>query len=134
MENKNCFVKKASVAPVQLVQGQADHVENSKNASGSISFKQLLELAGASDPKERNGVKTYRGFTFKYPEEILNLVPDHFQMVSEWCYDTFRVVWISERDLSLFTYVEGDLVLELCENMEVFNEKIEKTSEFYEEH
>lgn len=122
------------MTPVQLVQGQVVNVENCKDASGSISFKQLLELAAASKPKNRNGVKTYHGFTFKYPEEILNLVPDHFQMVSEWCYDTFRVIWISERDLSIFTYVEGDLILEVCENIEVFNEKIEKAAEFYAEH
>ena len=67
-------------------------------------------------------------------QDILDLVPDHFWMVSEWCYDTFRVVWISKKHLSIFTYCEGDLVLEICENMEVFNENIKKAAEFYKEH
>lgn len=120
MENKNYMVKMQQVPEKQI----------SKN----LSFKQLLDLVSVSDPVETNGVKIYRGFTFRYAEDILDLVPDHFWMVSEWCYDTFRVVWISKKHLSIFIYCEGDLVLEICENMEVFNENIKKAAEFYKGH
>jgi len=44
------------------------------------------------------------------------------------------VVWISKKYLSIFTYIEGDLILEVCDNIKVYNEKLENVSEFYKEH
>lgn len=100
----------------------------------SLSFHELLILANKSQPEKKQGYRIYRGFTFRYPEEIMHLVPDHFHIVEKWCYDTFRVVWISKKYLSIFTYCEGDLILEVCESMEEFKKEIKRTTEFYREH
>lgn len=126
MENRNFCVKNEYRTPILA------SVECKENPD--LTFDQLLKLANASKPEERKGLKIYKGFTFKYAEEILDLVPAHFWMVEEWCYDTFRVVWISKKYRSIFTYCEGDLILEVCESMGVFEEQLKRLSEFYKDH
>ena len=100
----------------------------------TLSFHEFLEITNEDQPENKTGYKIYRGFTFQCPGEITQLIPDHFQLVEKWCYKTLRVVWISKKYLSILTYCEGDLILEVCESMEYFKKEIQRTSEFYREH
>ncbi len=130
MKNQKFLVKKGLATQIPIANRKnIDAIKQEK-----ITFKKLLKLANASAPLQNNGVKTYRGFTYKPAEAILDLVPGDFWMVEDWCDHTLRVVWISKKYLSIFTYIEGDLILEVCDNIKVYNEKLENVSEFYKEH
>ena len=99
----------------------------------TISFNELIGLTDNDRPENKTGYTIYRGFAVQCPGEILHLIPDNFYIVEKWCYKTLRVVWISKKYLSILTYCEGDLLLEVCESMERFKKEIKRTTEFYKE-
>jgi hypothetical protein len=100
----------------------------------ALPFNEFIKKTFKDNREGIDGYKLYQGFTFKYPEEIISLVPEHFQLVEEWCYGTFRLVWMSEKNLSILTYCEGDLILEVFENVKNFEMELKSTGEFYKEH
>lgn len=100
----------------------------------TLSFHELVEITNQDRPENKTGYVIYRGFTFQCPGEILQLIPNHFHLVEKWCYKTLRVVWISKKYLSILTYCEGDMILEVCKSMKYFKKEIKRTAEFYREH
>ena len=94
----------------------------------TLSFNQLLSLASATPPEERDGYRIYQGFTHRNPDEIRKLIPDRFYKVEDWCYGNLRAVWISKRHLSIFSYCEGDINLEIFDDIKVFNEQLQKSA------
>ncbi len=51
----------------------------------TLSFHEFLEITNEDQPENKTGYNIYRGFTFQYPGEITQLMPDHFQLVEKWC-------------------------------------------------
>ena len=97
----------------------------------SLSFSKLMRLADEGEPEHRKGSTAYRGFTIRTPLEFMHFVPDTFHLVNEWSCGDLRVVWISEKDLAIFTYCEGDLLLEIYDNPEEFQAGKKRTANYY---
>lgn len=74
----------------------------------------------------------YRGFCPLHDYTMIK-VPENFKIVSHWCYYPYRVVWVNEKELSVLTYVEGDLFLSVFKTQEAFKNDIVRSEEFYKE-
>lgn len=100
----------------------------------TLSFNQLLEMADEHPPERRNGYKIYRGFTFRHHTGIMHLIPDQFHLVEKWSIEPYRIIWISKKYKSIFSYCEGDIILEVYETMEDFKKHIKNAADYYKEH
>ena len=99
----------------------------------SLSFSKLMELAAQGESEHREGSVIYRGFTFRTPREFLHFIPVDFKLMSKWSCSELRLVWISAKDRTIFTYCEGDLVLEVYDDAEEFRRGMKRTEKYYEE-
>lgn len=99
----------------------------------SLSFSKLMELAEQGDIEHRTGSVVYRGLTFRTPREFLHFIPSGFKLMSRWSCGELRVVWISAKDRAIFTYCEGDLILEIYDDAEKFRKGLKRTEKYYEE-
>ena len=61
-------------------------------------------------------------------------IPDGFDEYENWSDGDYRRVWVSDTEMAIFTYCEGDLSLEVLETERQFRASLRKAGEFYEEH
>lgn len=89
----------------------------------TLSFNELVEITNRNQPENKTG-----------PRRNIAANPGPLPPRRKMCYKTLRVVWISKKYLSILTYCEGDLILEVCDNIKYFKKEIKRTVEFYKEH
>lgn len=78
--------------------------------------------------QETDGCITYKAYDFG---EASPLESDWYEMV-EWGEHSFRRVWVSREYMSIFTYCEGDVILELFSKEEKFLEELGNCVKYYQ--
>jgi hypothetical protein len=87
---------------------------------------QQLELI-----KNEEGRELHKGFTLGGWEVAKGLLSDKWKLKSEWCDGLFRKAWINYEQRGIFTYCEGDIILEAFKTKQHFDAAIERANEFY---
>jgi hypothetical protein len=64
-------------------------------------------------------------------KELSQFLPSTFIQVKGWHDGHYRRVWISDADLSIVTYCEGDFSLEIAHSEAIYKREIQKCHNFY---
>ncbi|MHC1571258.1 MAG: hypothetical protein ACXQTL_00615 [Methanosarcinales archaeon] len=67
-------------------------------------------------------------------ETLKKALPPGFKEVEEWEDWPYRVVWISEAELSICTYCEGDVSIIIFKDGQAYQQELEESAEFYKTH
>jgi len=67
-------------------------------------------------------------------ETLKKALPPGFKEVEEWEDWPYRVVWISEAELSICTYCEGDVSIITFADRQAFQQELEESAHFYKTH
>ena len=71
----------------------------------------------------------YKGFTLRGYNSIKT--PENFKINYNWSDFPYRVVWVNEKELSVLTFTEGDITLNVFKSEAAYNEYIQEAEEFY---
>ena len=117
-----------------------------KTITSIDDFKKIFEEGEDKTPD----TKLYRGSAYQwgidhdwyYFCQMLNAgdfnaeefsLEDDWLDVHRWGDGGYRVVWVSPKQRSTFTYCEGDLTLVTCDTDEAFIEELRDAEKFYSE-
>lgn len=88
-------------------------------------------------PKERKkGNRTIeRSFTledsFSFFERKIR--EKGYRWVERWGLEPYRSVWINPKELTTFTYCEGDLIKVICDDQAAFLDELRDNNEYYKQ-
>lgn len=111
-------------------------IETVKSDVGDVFYNiegVAIEKGFINKKDYEDGKVIYRGFTFLSPGEgCIRVTPD-WRLRLDWCYDTYRLVWVSKEKMSILTYCEGDISVVVCLSVEAYWEELKSCEKCYEE-
>lgn len=92
----------------------------------------LRALTSTAKPHGTDGTIIHRGCISN--SCITVYIPEGFHEVEKWADSSFRGVWVSESDLSVITYCEGDIDVTVHPHKVSYLANINAANEFYRTH
>jgi hypothetical protein len=72
-----------------------------------------------------------RGFTLEHAYDYFWNIPFEYKLSNECSLDSLRLVYFNETKFIVYTYVEGDLIVEIYKTLTDYQEGISKTKSWY---
>jgi hypothetical protein len=66
-------------------------------------------------------------------KSLLNLSSE-FKVIHEFSLDGYRRIWKNDLRMMIVTYCEGDIITQICESNEEYQQELNKAAKFYDEY
>lgn len=76
-----------------------------------------------------------RSFTMYHSLTVFDLISRKkgYKWVERWGDEPYRSVWINPKELTVYTYCEGDLIKVICDDRVAFLDELREANEFYKQ-
>src|SRR5918997_6039321 len=96
-----------------------------------LTLQAFIDTFTAEAEGRGTGFWVYRGGTFTDGLGLAEYIPAGFEFIDHWSDVPGRMVWVNDRDMSIITYTDGDVVVSRHAQEVTFLEELEECANFY---